>query len=73
MGAVEVLLACSVKAGLPNIQWARIADLPGDQYSACAAVIEGLVYMVGGQNPPGPPNYNKMRIYDPATDSWSNG
>lgn len=67
------LLVCSVKAGPPDIQWTRIADLPGDQHAACAAVIDGKVYMVGGQNPPGPPNYNKMRIYDPCTNSWSNG
>jgi len=60
-------------SGPPDIQWTRIADLPGDQFVACAAVIDGLVYMVGGTNPHGPPMYNKMRIYDPATNSWSDG
>jgi len=54
-------------------EWSRIADLPGDQHAACAAVIDGLVYMVGGQNPSGPPNYNKMRIYDPVSNLWSDG
>ena len=67
------LLPCCVQAAPPGIQWNRIADLPGDQHVACAAVIDGLVYIVGGQNPSGPPNYNKMRIYNPTTDSWSDG
>jgi N-acetylneuraminic acid mutarotase len=67
------LLTCSVQASAPDIQWTRIADLPGDQHGACAAVINGLVYMVGGQNPLGPPNYNKMRVYDPCTNLWSDG
>jgi N-acetylneuraminic acid mutarotase len=60
-------------SGPPDIQWTRIADLPGDQYVACAALIDGLVYMVGGQDLSGPPMYNKMRIYNPATNSWSDG
>jgi len=56
----------------PAIQWRRIADLPGDQHGACAGVIDGLVYLVGGINPSGPV-YDKMRIYDPVSDSWSDG
>jgi N-acetylneuraminic acid mutarotase len=60
-------------AGPPDMQWTRIADLPGDQDVACAAVIDGLVYMVGGQDHSGPPMYNKMRIYNPTTNSWSEG
>ena len=56
-----------------HIKWKRIADLPGDQHIACAAVINEQVYIVGGQNPSGPPNYNKMRIYNPWTNSWSDG
>jgi N-acetylneuraminic acid mutarotase len=63
----------SGQSGPLELQWTRIADLPGDQHIACAAVIDGLVYMVGGQGPDGPPAYNKMRIYNPATNSWSEG
>gem|GEM_PF-5365734 len=51
-------------AAPPPLHWTRIADLPGSQHAACAAVVDGKVYLVGGQNPPGPPNYNMLRIYD---------
>jgi len=63
----------SIESDFLPIQWTRIADLPGDQHAATAEMIEGYVYMIGGQNAGPPPNYNKMRIYDPHTDSWSNG
>ncbi|GAH64394.1 unnamed protein product, partial [marine sediment metagenome] len=56
-----------------EIKWKRIADLPGDQHAAGAAVMDGKVYLVGGQRPSGPPNYNKMRIYDPSANRWSDG
>jgi N-acetylneuraminic acid mutarotase len=59
--------------GLGKIEWTRIADLPGDQHSACAAVIDGKIYLVGGQNPSGPPNYNRMRVYDPVANRLSDG
>ena len=62
--AVAVAGATSL-AGTPlPLQWTRIADLPSSQHAACAAVIDGRVYIVGGQNPAGPPNLNTMRIYD---------
>jgi len=75
LSSIAMVLGCAVavQAGPTELIWTRIADLPSGQHRACAAVIGGLVYMVGGQNPTGPPNYNKMRIYDPTTNSWSDG
>ena len=70
---VSVVLCATVHADLTGLTWTRIADLPGDQHVAGASVMDGKVYMIGGQNPSGPPNYNMMRIYDPATNSWSSG
>jgi len=67
--AVCATIACLGSASVaetapPSLEWTRIADLPGSQHASCAAVIDGKVYLAGGQNPPGPPNYNMMRIYD---------
>ncbi|NQT19473.1 MAG: SUMF1/EgtB/PvdO family nonheme iron enzyme, partial [Planctomycetes bacterium] len=67
--AVCATIACLAFASVaetapPSLGWTRIADLPGSQHASCAAVIDGKVYLAGGQNPPGPPNYNMMRIYD---------
>ncbi len=67
----SITVICEPEPPCP-LDWSRIADLPGDQHGACGAVIDGLVYLVGGINPSGPV-YNKMRIYDPTTDSWSDG
>ena len=73
LGLVCGVFASAVQAVPLEIQWTRIADLPGDQHAACAAVVDANVHLIGGQNPPGPPNYNKMRVYTPDTGTWSDG
>ncbi|MFC1574262.1 DUF5050 domain-containing protein, partial [Candidatus Latescibacterota bacterium] len=53
------------------INWSQIADLQTQQHASTAKVIDGFVYLVGGQNDSGPPNLNIMRIYNPNTNTWS--
>ena len=71
---VAAVPAIGIDLGSSNrVQWSRLTDLPGGQHAACGAVVDGLIYLVGGQNPSGPPNYNHLRIYDPAASTWSDG
>ncbi|MGH9188196.1 MAG: carboxypeptidase regulatory-like domain-containing protein, partial [Acidimicrobiales bacterium] len=51
--------------------WTDIADFPSDIMDNAADTLDGLVYSVGGFD--GGANINGLYIYDPATDSWSQG
>jgi N-acetylneuraminic acid mutarotase len=54
--------------------WTTKAPIPHAVYSAAAGVIDGKLYVAGGQaDPTNGNNVTDLQIYDPATDSWSNG
>ncbi len=49
--------------------WSTGAVLPFPQYSMASAVVNGKIYVIGGQA--GSQNYNQ--IYDPVANTWSTG
>ena len=51
--------------------WSTKADMPLQLLDAGGAALGGKLYVVGGKTSSGP--RNTMYVYDPATDSWSQG
>jgi hypothetical protein len=57
--------------------WNTKAPMPTAREGAAAGVIDGKLYVVGGQNEniaiPGNSDhiFNKLEVYDPASDTWS--
>lgn len=56
---------------IANGGWEVIADMPDTRAFAGAAAVDGLLYVVGGENASGAAA--KVLIYDPAADEWSSG
>lgn len=54
--------------------WATKAPMPHAVYGAATGVINGKLYVAGGQADPTNGNViSDLQIYDPATDAWTNG
>jgi len=54
--------------------WAARNPMPMALTNAASGVINGKLYVAGGQAPCGPCTvYSTLLIYDPATDSWTTG
>ncbi|MFV8817204.1 Kelch repeat-containing protein [Haliea sp. E17] len=53
-------------------KWETRSPAPTGRNSAAGAVIDGLVYVVGGRTVAGP-NLSLLEIYDPAADRWYTG
>ncbi len=53
--------------------WDTLAPMPTPRSSASAAVIDGKLYVVGGEDKrhPSRPVYDVLEVYDPATDTWT--
>ena len=49
--------------------WTVLAPMPDPTNGAAGAVINGLLYVIGGNTGSG--DTNAVSVYDPATDSWS--
>jgi N-acetylneuraminic acid mutarotase len=49
--------------------WTRKADMPTARHSLAVAVLNGLLYAVGGNDGNG--SVPAVEVYDPATDTWS--
>lgn len=54
------------------LQWEAIADAPFERRALSAAVHNGKIYVIGGMQKKGGPT-NRVGIYDPATNEWSEG
>jgi N-acetylneuraminic acid mutarotase len=55
-------------------QWTTKAPMPTVRSGAAAAGIDGKLYVVGGNAPCTPnctPFYDKLEVYDPATNTWA--
>lgn len=50
-------------------QWTRKASMPTGRYDLATAVVEGMIYAIGGF-PAGPPTHI-VEAYDPVTDTWT--
>ena len=54
--------------------WITGSSKPTSAANACAVVIEGLIYIVGGyQTFPYPTFLDSLEIYDPSTNTWTTG
>jgi N-acetylneuraminic acid mutarotase len=54
--------------------WTTKAPMPLAVYAAAAGVINGKLYVAGGQaDPTNGDNVTILQIYDPATDTWTSG
>ena len=51
--------------------WEAKADIPVVITNACAAALDGKIYLVGGTD--GGTNYNSLYVYDPEADTWTTG
>jgi N-acetylneuraminic acid mutarotase len=58
-----------------SAQWQDLAPLPVARNQFSAAVLEGKIYAIGGQfgHDAGQIDQARVDIYDPKTDSWSDG
>ncbi len=50
-----------------------VSGMPSGRWYAAYGVIEGKLYVAGGESEGNGWASNQLEIYDPATDSWSNG
>ncbi|TKB60195.1 MAG: hypothetical protein E8D48_13735 [Nitrospira sp.] len=49
-------------------RWRRVADLPTARSGITAAVVEGKIYVFGGEGAAG--TFNENEAYDPVRDIW---
>ena len=54
-------------------QWEVKASAPTKRHSLAVGVIRGLVYVAGGREQIFAKNFNTLEIYDPKTNTWSQG
>jgi hypothetical protein len=54
-------------------RWALRAPIPTPRAWAGCAVLNGLVYVIGGRSLSGPDIRNTLEIYDPVQDKWTTG
>ena len=53
--------------------WSAGTPMPTARSMAGAVVIDGLIYIIGGNTQWTQHTYNTVEIYNPATDSWTTG
>ena len=52
-------------------QWSQKADMPAPRMSSGGAVLDGKLYVVGGETYEGGPYLDTVFVYDPSLNSWS--
>jgi N-acetylneuraminic acid mutarotase len=54
-------------------RWTRKADMPSFTTDQATCVLNGKIYVIGGENGPSPeyPGKKTVNVYDPDTDSWT--
>lgn len=53
--------------------WLPLADLPTPRDHLAAAVVDGLVYAIGGRDGSIGSHTTRVDVYDPSADAWSEG
>jgi N-acetylneuraminic acid mutarotase len=66
---VSLLLRLSVTSLKAEGAWARKADIPTPRKYLSAAVVDGIIYAIGGAT--GQVDLSAIEAYDPATDTWT--
>ncbi len=51
--------------------WTRKADMPTGRGHTNACVVDGKIYVIGGDSGPGDSPIPTVEVYDPVTDSWT--
>jgi N-acetylneuraminic acid mutarotase len=49
-------------------QWRQVADLPTARSGITAAIVEGKIYVMGGEGATG--TFNQNEAFDPVRDTW---
>lgn len=66
---------CSAEMyGIDKDQWQKIPNMQVPRVCAGAAVVQGLIYVIGGNRPPNsaPEKHKRMiECYDPSTGQWA--
>ena len=53
-------------------QWSTGATMPTPRFGMAIEAIDGLIYTIGGSNPPAGLDFsNIVERYDPATNQWT--
>jgi len=71
-----ILLVLVLALGLATVSlavpdtWTRKTDMPTARRSMAAAVLNGKIYVIGG-NPGSTGGLRTVEVYDPATDTWT--
>lgn len=68
---VSPLANASAYVPVSNGEWEAIAEMPDSRAFAAALALDGIVYVVGGENASGVAG--KVLIYDPSVEQWSSG
>jgi len=56
----------------PTIEWKHVTDLPAERRAISMATRDGLLYFIGGMQPSNGAT-TKVDIFDPATQTWTQG
>lgn len=59
----------SVKAD--TVEWKEQADLPEARVGASSGVVDGKIYIIGGQGPTQRQGADQTFVYDPEKNEWS--
>jgi N-acetylneuraminic acid mutarotase len=51
--------------------WTRKADMPTGRGHTNACVVDGKIYVIGGDSGPGFSSIPTVEVYDPVTDTWT--
>ncbi len=68
-GAAALIGALSATTSAQNGTWSQVTTIPQASFGASAAVLDGILYVAGGQY--ANHELNTFLAYDPATDAWS--
>ncbi|MFS0654645.1 Kelch repeat-containing protein [Bacillus sp. 179-C3.3 HS] len=60
----------SIKANA--VEWKDMADLPEARVGASSGVVDGKIYVIGGQTPNNQSIGDQTFVYDPKTNEWTN-
>src|SRR5262249_50518207 len=50
-------------------RWERLSPIPTARSGIAAAVLQGRIFVVGGERPTG--TFNQVEAYDPKSDRWT--
>lgn len=74
--SIAAFPVCAQGARIPGTtgpgSWFLLKPMPHPQNEAATAVLDGKIYVIGGFEKDGDPT-TRVQVYDPSTDTWSEG